>query len=76
LLSKITFRREPAVYIALIGALLVAVVQSGVSPEITANAAGYTTLITLFVGIAIRFFVSPSPYLSTPAAPPAGPPAA
>ena len=76
MLSRITFSREPAVWIALLGAVAVAVVQSGAFPSVTANAAGYTTLITLVVGIAIRFFVTPNGSVPAPVAAPAAGPAA
>ena len=79
-MQSIKFSRNPAVWIGLIGAVAVLVVQSGISPELAANAGPLSVLITGLVGIAIRFFVSPA--VGTPAAPaapadaPTAPPAA
>lgn len=58
-MKAITFSREPAVYIGLLGALAVAVVHSGAVPQLTDNAAVLDTIIAALVGAAIRFFVSP-----------------
>ena len=72
-MSKFSLSREPAVYIALIGAVLAAVVNSGVAPQLSDNAAGLNSLIVLLCGIATRFFVTPNGSVPAPAAPPAKP---
>ena len=79
-MQSIKFTKNPAVWIALLGAVAVAVVNSGAFPDVTANAAVYSVLITAAVGAITRFFVSPA--VGAPAAPaapadaPAAPPAA
>ena len=59
-MKAITFSREPAVWIGLLGAVAVAVINSGAVPELTSNAAAYSTIVTAVVGVLIRFFVSPA----------------
>jgi len=58
-MPNVSFNREPAVWIGLLGAIAVAIVHSGVLPALTANSGAADVLITAVVGILIRFFVSP-----------------
>jgi hypothetical protein len=70
-MKAITFSHNPAVWIAQLGAVAVAVVNSGAFPALTDNAAVYSVLITAAVGAVTRFFVSPAKAADAPAAPPA-----
>ena len=71
-MQSIKFSKNPAVWIALLGAVAVAVVNSGAFPDVTANAAVYSVLITAAVGAVTRFFVSPAAKSAdVPPAPPA-----
>lgn len=70
-MQAIKFSRNPAVWVALLGAVAVAVVNSGALPDVTANAAVYSVLITAAVGAITRFFVSPAKSADAPVAPPA-----
>ena len=51
---------EPAVWIALVGALLVLLVNSGVVPVLAQNQVIIDTAVTLIVGAVIRAFVTPT----------------
>ena len=62
---------EPALYIALAGAVAAAVVNSGLSPQLSQNAEAYNSLIVLICGLLTRFFVTPNAKVQAPAdAPP------
>jgi len=52
--------REPAIWIGLAGSILTQIVLSGAFPDLTANQAVALDLISIAVGIATRFFVSPA----------------
>jgi hypothetical protein len=60
-MSKIGFSREPAVWIGLLGAIAGLIVNSHAISILDANQTAENALITLVVGVLIRFFVTPTP---------------